>query len=328
MKSEILDTLILSEFPAKFDDFLVQNLLSIDDNLVILKSRGFRPPDNRPKLILEIVGKVQRTIDVSYLNDLNTGIHPRTLFQYKEGFGLIDHDNAQLHLWETLVAKPEIVAIEKNTSSDFNINNRYLKLASYDNITDTFVIGIGSSGSPVTYAKWWAILKPINKSSSNRQKFGWTNPYLLNLKDYPQTKFHYRDPVLEWLNITDIVRHNGKNYIITPGGQFTVGKTGVQFEFHILSIYDDANKLLNQIEFEFGGGRFTSDKRYFILKPKKKKRLLIYNMETLEVDYNIPLKSEANMGPIPENHGVLADMVDDLLYVYNVTTLNVCKLIN
>ena len=324
MQSEILDTLILSNYPTKRDDLLINNVLPLDNgNLLIMLTKGYGGPDSPQKLIIEIKGNLQRTIDVSYLYRPNTGVHSKSIFRYKQGFGLIDHDHAHLYLWDTLEGSPQILTVHNSASKSIRINEKYLKFASYDDSNDSFVIGIGSSGSPVTYAKWWA---ELSLSNGKEPSAFWDQPVQLNPENYPPTKFHYKDPALEWLNITDIICHQGRKFMITPGGQYTVGKTGVQFEFHILSVYDDQNRLVKNIELEFGGGRFTSDKKYFILKPKKKKRLLVYNLKTLKLDFNIPLKSDSNMGPIPTNHGVLADLKDDLLYVYNLTTLNVCQL--
>ncbi len=321
MKTEILDTIQVEE-----PFFIHWSLALENDQLILLK--GKHKLGEKPVLHIEIIGTDSSVIDVSFLRGLNTGIGNTTMFAYKKGFGVIDHDHAKFYLWETSSSTPKEIKVQQLSSDNqLDLYETYLKYVSYDEILDTFVIGIGEKHSPTFYAKWHAdlSLKAIN-GSDNIVAF-WDKPILLEREDYPPTYFHYKTPVLEWLNINDLITHNGKKYIICRGGQRTVGKSGVAFEFNILSVYDAKNKMLKKFEMEIGSGRFSSDKQYFIIKPKTKKCLLVYNLETLELTYNIPLKTESNMGSIPINYSVLGDLNNELLFIKQARILNVCKLI-
>lgn len=321
MKTEILDTIEAAE-----EDFSVYSILILENNMIVLK--GKHKLGGKPILLVEIKGTADRLIDVSELRGLNTSIQDQTIFTYKNGFGLIDHDHANLHLWENLNAEPMVMDIQQRSSGhQLELYDNYLEYASYDDTTDKFVIGIGEKHSPVGYAKWFAELKLDTTNDTTTVKAFWDEPYQLKLEDYPQTHFHYNPPTLEWLNINDLSLVKSKKYVICRGGQHTKGRSGVAFEFNILTVYDNQNNLINKLEMEFGHGGFSTDKKYFILHPKKKKRLLVYNLEKMELEYNIPLKSETNMGTIPTNYGVSADLKNDLLYIKHSNTINVCKLV-
>jgi hypothetical protein len=321
MKTELLDT-----FQAAEEGFSVYNTLVLENDRVLLK--GKHKLGEKPILLVEIKGTIDRLIDVSGLRGLNTSIQDQTIFTYKNGFGLIDHDHANLYLWENLHGEPMVVDIQQRPSNDqLELFDKYLEYASYDDTTDTFVIGIGAKHSPIGYAKWFAELDLGSIDNPTTVKAFWDAPYQLKREDYPKTYLHYMSPTLEWLNINDLSLIKNKKHIVCKGGQHTKGRSGVEFEFYILAVYDNQNRLIKKLEMEFGYGRFSTDKKYYILRPKKKKRLFVYNLETLELEYNIPLKSENNMGTIPTNYVVRADLKNDLLYVRHFNTINVCKLV-
>lgn len=321
-KTKFLESLHLSDrsYPEKMEEPYPLNYLVTDGrDIVILKKAYIRELAKPDKLFVEIEGKSQRRIDVSYLSGLNTGLHKGTLFPYKNGFGLINHDKPELHLWADLAGEPEIIEIE-NATNDIIVYDHYMRFASYDSVEDRFVIGIGAKHSPEIYGKWWATL------DVEGGKGYWRQVYALSLENYPQTYFHYRDPLLEWLNISDLMAHGGKKYLVTPGGQRTVGKTGRRYEFYVLGIYDRDNQLEKTIELDFGTGHFSTDKKYFLLRPKTKKRLLIYDLQKQDLEYNIPLKPDINLGRISRDSLAYADLRGDLLYLTNFRDLSICKL--
>jgi len=321
MKTEILDTIEVE------DRFTIYRTLALEnDNLALL--RGKHRLGEKPVLYVEIIGSDSMLIDVSFVRDLNTGIGNSTLFIYKNGFGVIDHDHAKFYLWADLNATPQEVEVRQQPSNNkLELYKTYLKYVSYDEILDSFTIGIGEKHSPKFYAKWYADITMENANGSKQLVTFWDTPILLKREDYPPTYFHDRDPAREWLNINDLISLNGKKYIICRGGQHTIGKRGVAFEFNILSVYDSNNKLLEKLELENGYGRFSSNKQYYIIRPITKKRLLVYDLESLELKHNIPLKTESNMGSIPTNYSVSGDLNNNLLYIKHLGVLNICKIL-
>ena len=321
-KTTFLESLHLSDwgYPEKMEEPHPLNFLVTDDSdIVTLKKAYVRELGKPDKLFVDIEGKIQRRIDVSYLSGLNTGLHKGTLFPYKNGFGLINHDKPELHLWADLAGDSEIIEIE-NGSKDIEVFDNCMRFASYDSAEDRFVIGIGAKHSPRTYAKWWATL------DVERGKGIWKQVQALSLEDYPKTFLHYRSPVLEWLNIIELMAHGGKKYLVTHGGQHTVGRSGREFEFYVLGIYDRDDRLEKTIEMDFGKGHFSTDKKHFSLRPKTKKRLLIYDLHKQELECNIPLKPATNLGKISRDKLRYADLKEDLLYLTDFTSLSICKL--
>jgi hypothetical protein len=320
-KTKIVQSLHLTDYPQNQEDpYPLSYLVTDNQDLVFLKIGPVMKLGRPASLTVEIDGAETRRIDVSFLSRLNTGLHRNTLFPYKDGFGLINHDKPELHLWDDLVSDPHVIEVE-NASNDIDVFDNYLRFASYDSVDQRFVIGIGEKNSPNTYGKWWASLDIAGN------KGYWKEAHALKRQDYPETYFHDSSDALEWLNITNLAAHGGKKFIVTPGGQLTVGRSGKEFEFHILSVYDRDDRLEKNIELDLGRGRFATNKQYFLLRPKTKKRLLIYSLDKQELEYNIPLKPETNLGNISPNHLMDADLSGDRLYVGTASTLNICKLV-
>ncbi|MBT8103152.1 MAG: hypothetical protein KJO95_09305 [Gammaproteobacteria bacterium] len=319
IKTSILESLHLTNFwEDREDPYPLNYLVTDDQDLVFLKRGPVKELGKPAKLLIEIGREEKRQIDVSYLAGLNTGLHRNTLFPYKDGFGLINHDKPELHLWADLVSEPSVIEVE-NASNDIDVYDNYLRFASYDSEENRFVIGIGEKHSPHEYAKWWAIL------DVEGDKGVWTEVRRLERQNYPDTCFHYRSDTLEWLNIINLAAHGGRKFVVTPGGQRTVGRTGKEFEFHILSVFDRDNRLEKNIELEHGRGRFSTSKQYFLLRPKTKKRIQIYDLNKQTLEYDIPLKPKTNLGDISPNHLMDADLRGDRLYVGTSSVLNICS---
>ena len=323
MKTKILDTVEIS------DDFIIFNVLVINTSLVIFKAK--HNDDNQQVCIVEIKGETDRIINVSRIADPNTSIHAGTIFSYKNGFGLIAHDRAQLLLWNELDSEPVVVKIEFPKLDDqIEIFENYLTYASYDNVFDEMIICIAPKHTPTGLARYWTKLKfELNSNSSSKvQKAIWETPYELDLSKYPETKYANEEFKDEWLILTKGILNNCKKYFTTKGGQLTQAKFGgLAFEFHILSILDENNNVLKNIELDFGTGSFSTNKKYFILHPKGKKTLIVYNLESLEIEFKIPLKPDLNMGNIPINYPKIeADLHGDLLYIHSFDKINICKL--
>lgn len=95
----------------------------------------------------------------------------------------------------------------------------------------------------------------------------------------------------------------------------------------MLGTYNQDNQLEKTIELDYGNGRFSTDKKCFLVRPKTKKRLLIYDLQKQDLEYNIPLKPETNLGSISRDCQVAADLRGDQLYLSDLRTINICDLV-
>ena len=212
-KTSIVQSLHLTDYPQDPESPYPLNYLVTDNqDLVFLKIGPARGPGRPASLTIEIDGAQKRRIDVSFLSKLNTGLHRNTLFPYKDGFGLINHNKPELYLWADLLSEPDVIEIE-NASNDIDVFDNYLRFASYDSVDRRFVIGIGEKNSPTTYAKWWATLDTAGNKGE------WKEAHALKRQSYPETYFHESSDALEWLNIINLAAQGGKKFIVTPGGQ-------------------------------------------------------------------------------------------------------------
>ena len=325
MKTEIIDTIEVE------NDFMIYNALAIDNNLVILKSKLARSSPFRDTTLIDIKGDISRTIDVSEISEnRNVGIHENTIFPYKNGFGLIIHYKAELMLWEELDANPIYVKIEhKEAETGLKLSDDYIVHCSYDYTSDEIIIGIRPNNSPRVLSRYWAKLNfDKDHTSPERISASWNKFHQLDLNKYPETyQKKIRSTLEEWLLIRNILLKDNKKYIITQGGRYSTSRSGPEFEFHILSLLDEKNNVIKNVELDFGKGKFSANKKYFVIRPKNRKTLLVYNLDTLEVVFKIPLKEESNMGTIPMKFQASGELNNDLLYIYNFNMLNVCKLL-
>ncbi|MCG8307483.1 MAG: hypothetical protein MI975_08835, partial [Cytophagales bacterium] len=199
---------------------------------------------------------------------------------------------------------------------------------SYDDSDNTFLIGINDKNGPAEIAKYWTILKlPELKLGTNEINLEWDNIQDLNPAFYPKTYYNHQYPNLEWLNIIEMVKVEGLKYCYTTGGSRTRMKSGPEYEFSILSKIDSQDQVIKNIEIKKGKRAFSADKKFLIVRPKSNKRLLIYDLNNMELAFEIPLKPKNNMGEIDGNRLVSSDLFKDKLYVYSLEHLNICQLI-
>ncbi|MCG8307507.1 MAG: hypothetical protein MI975_08955, partial [Cytophagales bacterium] len=177
-------------------------------------------------------------------------------------------------------------------------------------------------------ARYWTISQlPEFKLDGGEVELKWDNIQDLNPNFYPKTYFNHQYPVLEWLNIIGMVKINGFKYCYTTGGSRTRMKSGPEYEFSILSKIDSQNQLIKNIEIERGKRSFSANKKFLVVRPKQKKKLLIYDLQKMELTYEVPLNPKDNMGEINVNSLVSGDLYEDKLYVSSLEYLNICKLI-
>ncbi|MEQ9297444.1 MAG: hypothetical protein RIF33_02725 [Cyclobacteriaceae bacterium] len=320
MKTEIIDTYSPQE------GFMINKVLPVNQEThVILMSK--LSPDYTHKAVIEIKGALNRKIDVSGFLPEKKGIVHQSIFAYKKGFGLRDHGHSLLLLWGELEQEnPTIIHIEQSPHSEIEMRKNSLAFASYDESDNTILIGINDNKGSAATARYWASLQFLEEvEKGNEISLEWNEVHELDAERYPPTYYH--GSPLEWLGINDIIQVNEKKYIYSIGGGLSRMRSGPQYEFSILSVLDKENNVIKNIDVEEGKRSFSADKKYFMVRPAKKKRLLIYDLETLEINYNIPLKADQNLGSIDGNIAVSADLYGNRLYVYTMSCLNICQLI-
>lgn len=323
MKTEIL---LQYQPPQDWDIYKV--LPVFDGNYIVYR---YRYPD---EFVIEIFGSSNRIIDVSEMVKKGPGIavHYHGLFSYKNGFGLRDWNNSRILLWTDLEADHTVINVQQSPQSQIEMRSQCIAFASFDATDNKMLLGINDDKGPSTLAKYWTTIdfQPTARllSQGKDLTIEWNDVHQLDPKLYPQTYFHYQYPWREWLNITDIAKLNRRTYIHTTGGQKTRMRSGPEYEFSILSALNEENTVLKNLEVDEGKSSFSANQKYFIQRPKKRKRLLIYNLEEMELAYDIALKPQQNLGKMDGKNMVRADLHDDTLYVYQFHHLNVCRLIN
>lgn len=266
-----------------------------------------------------IAGNNPRKIKVTPIQERDGLNHFTALFKYKSGFGLMEYTGRVL-LWESLGGKPVRVSIQDPFLSANEFVKGFTSFISHEG--NEFIIGIEepiSSGFP---AKYWAklALRPKSffwiKSSFIRPDLG--KLYRLDLDQYPITSRH-KFPEGEWLNILQLIKREDKIYLHTNGGAASRTKSGPDYEFSILSILDRENNLIKNVNVEEGKGCFSTDKKYFILHPRKNKtKLLFYSLENLEIAFEVFISYPGKYFSF--------DFCGDRLYVHGRDFLHIRKL--
>lgn len=124
-----------------------------------------------------------------------------------------------------------------------------------------------------------------------------------------------------------MVKIDALKYCYTTGGKRTRMKSGSEYEFSTLSKIVSQNQVIKNIEIEKRKRSFSVNKKFLIVRPKSKKRFLIYALNKMELPFEIPLKLKKNMSGIDGNHLVSFDSYEDKLYISSLEYLNICKLI-
>lgn len=323
MKTEIIES--YQTFEDVFDfrnDFMITKVLPLSTNSYALLKKTLRED------VIEIRGNVNRTIEVSQIIPKSLQINHTSIFSFKKGFGYMDHQNSKLIIWEELEGEHIVVNVLKSEGFDLDIRKKCIAFVSHDDSDDTLLIGINDKKGPSEIARYWAILQlPNFKLGAKEIELKWDNIQDLNPNFYPKTEYNHQYPELEWLNIIGMVQTNGFKYCYTTGGQRTRMKSGPEYEFSILSKIDNQNQVIKNIEIEKGKRSFSANQKFLVVRPKLKKKLLIYDLQKMELTYEVPLKPKNNMGKINGNSLVSADLYEDKLYVSSLEYLNICKLV-
>lgn len=323
MKTEIIET--YQTFEGKMDftsDFMIAKVLSLSENSYALLKTKQRED------FIEIRGDVHRTIEISSIIPKSLQLNHTGIFSFKKGLGYMDHENSKLILWENLEAAPVIGTVLKAQSFDLDMRKKSMAFVSYNNADNTFLIGINDKNGDKQTARFWTIVRmPELKLGENEINLEWDNIQDLNPEFYPKTAYNHQYPGLEWLNIIDMIKIDSFKYCYTTGGSLTRMRSGPEYEFSILSKIDSQNQVIKNIEIEKGKRYFSTNKKFLIVRPKSKKRLFFYDLNKMQLAFEIPLKPKNNMGEIDGNRLVSSDLFDDKLYVYSLEHLNICKLI-
>jgi len=228
-----------------------------------------------------------------------------------------------------LECEPQIINILKSESLHLMMRKKCIAFASYDNSDNTLLIGINDDKGPTEIARYWTVFK-LPKFPNEQGKeinIEWNSVHDLNPEFYPKTYYNHQYPALEWINIMDMTKTDGLKYCYTTGGKLTRMKSGPEYEFSILSKIDTLDQIVKNLEVEKGKCSFSANQKFFLVRPKSKKRLVVYNLKDMELAYEIPLKAQNNLGKIEGNTLVAADIFEDRLYIYSLDSLNICQII-
>jgi len=177
------------------------------------------------------------------------------------------------------------------------MRKKCIAFVSHDDSDNTLLIGINDKNGPTEIARHWNILKlPEFELGPNEIELEWDKIQDLNPDSYPKTQYNHQYPELEWLSINDMVKIDGLKYCYTTGAKRTRMQSGPEYEFSILSKIDSQNQVIKNIEIEKGKKSFSTNKKFFIVRPKAKKKLLIYDFNKMELVFEILLKPKNNIG--------------------------------
>jgi hypothetical protein len=191
--------------------------------------------------------------------------------------------------------------------------------------TNSYIIaltGLGHMGSRF-------LAKTIPDEISN-EKFIIKKTIELPKNEYPISKIqqeHAEFPMQEWVHIRDIFCIEGSCYVHTLGWSHPRVLNGIYSDFSLISKFDHELNFICNFNIEDGFGNPSTTRKYFILNPRKKKsRLYFYNTSNFCIDDEVSLTPKQNLGT-ETNKWIKADLIDDLLLVYNAKFLHFCQLL-
>jgi len=323
-----MKTQILAQYDLPSDDWLISGVVTLSPDTYAV----YRSNHRGCQYVIDIRGGIERSIDISAMV-MDRQIKHHRLFGFCDGFGLCDYNNTQLLLWADAASDACTVRVEQSPDSDVQVSNRYLAFASYDASDETLLLGLNDRSGFVGIARYLSVLKfsPEEMFKKGRREITvrWKDVRELDLAHFPPTQLTQwgTSPALEWLSINDGVKTNNTLYVHTKGGSHSRSKTGPEYEFSILARFASGSGAPETLDVGEGLVRFTTDKRFFIVKPKRRKCLLVYDLDQMVLAFEVPLRPKQNMAGIEPGHGVRADLHDDRLYVSSLLHLNVCQLV-
>lgn len=321
MKTEIINAI---EIP---DKLLVHKVLPLADNcFAVLFSQLGSGPGSPTNWIVQIFGEGERMIRIAdFIPPVSNG-DVKNIFRYQDGFGLSDHAHSLILLWSKLDVAPMRIEVKQSPASPIKMLRRCLGNVSYSKADHALLIGINHNGGPTEIDRYWTTFKLPKWIKRRNMEFEWSEPQQLEPENYPMT---HKDRIsaLEWLSIMSLSHAAGKKYIHTNGGMMTRTKTGPRYEFNIVSIMDNQDRLIGETHFEDGKITFTADQKHIILLGNNGKRLFIYDIDSQDLSYEIALTPKQNSKNIKHSVYTSSELFGDTLYVYTPRAINMCRLL-
>lgn len=314
MKSELIANYNLE------DGTKISRVLPIDRNNFLFLTVDSRSKEK--KFCINLKGDIERKIEVAYVQNPHELNYFTSLFKFRNGFGLLEY-TGRVWLWDSLATDPKKFTIKDPFPSENSFVKGFASCISHDG--ENFVLGIEE---PLSYgfpAKYWCSFELKSNFLFGLplpgRKLSMGAMYALDIAKYPETSRRQG----EWLNILSLIKKGDKILLHTNGGAATRLKSGLDFEFSLLSVMDEENNHIRNFEIEKGMGTFSSDKNYFLLDPKNgKRRLMFYGLESFEVEFEISI-SDLKEG---KSEFVFFDLCGDCLYAYGKDFLHIRRIIN
>ena len=146
----------------------------------------------------------------------------------------------------------------------------------------------------------------------------------LEINQYPATSRNYAEG--EWLGIQALGVDEHRLLLHTNGGASTRTKSGPDFEFSIISEFDRNLRFIDNHMVEEGKVFFSADKKCFTVLSRNNKKLLVYNTDHFQVEFEISLTPKQNLGAAKPKY-LSVDIWKDNLYLYGKDFLNICKIL-
>lgn len=323
MKTEIINQISLKE-----NQELAQ-VLPLDNNTFVV----LLYQDNKP--LIKIYGNKERTIKLPkplYLGwnnfkfTITSGHWYINLFQYKKGFGIAT-TYGKVWLWKDLHSLAQRARIKFPYYSKGVYLKDFLKELKYQESDDSFIVGFRDEVS-TWGSKYWAKI-----NAKDQRLFGLKFPLLkwkageLNLlpeKQYPRSKMEMYKHF--WLTIKAMGSYGNSLFFHTNGGANTRTKSGPDYDFSIISEFNQNGEFIRNHDIEEGWVFFGPDTKRFVLITRNKKKALVYKIAPFGLEHEISLTPKQNIGDSKPKY-ILAQIMDDQLYVYSRNFLNVCKLV-
>jgi len=315
------------------EGFYISQVLAMNEKTIAVLNIKYRSPS----LIHVIVDNlIVKQIDLADFKNFNSSSSENSFFIYKNGFGLIDYTNTIL-LWENIYSEPIIITISNPFVADSARRRHRTKFAEFNIKDECLYFGIediSSSGFP---ARYWAKLE-ISHSLTGDVSAKWNCLNELPIESYTETShrqrletqkswgFYLSAKEKDWLNINAIMIKDERIYIPTDGGFLSRAKSGIRYEYSLISILDMENNLIRNHEIIEGTGNFTFNKNQYLLHSKEKRnKVFIYDTSDFKIESEVTISSKQNLG-VEKNIHLAMNIVGETFYLYNTFFLNTCNI--
>lgn len=316
----MIETEIVQHYKAKEGTEFTGVLPLSKDDFILLKHQS-------KKTVVSICGNSEKEIDLPDPKKSNELNFYTSFFKYKDGFGLAD-TFGKLIVCESLEKKLKSVQLKHPHPGAVQPPLPFLSNIAYREIDDSFVVGIEEAISTFFPAKYWTQIKldPQNIPGFDflKRKKTIKGLRVLDVNKYPETSRGFSQD--EWLSIQTIGASESKTLIHTNGGAATRSKSGPDFEFSIISEFDDHFEFTKNHPVENGKVFFTSSKTHFIVLPQNNQKLVVYNKDDFQVNFEVSLTGKQNLGMAKPKDVHYINMYKDYLYIGGKSFLNICRL--